>query len=78
MKKLSWIVTAKGNCTGKMSATIEVKYKKASYTAKIPDVKLLDAEKDYDEQFKKDLEETFGKKKGKKIYKKVLNDFSEF
>lgn len=78
MRKLSWNVTAKGHCKGTMSSTIKIKYKKTIYKVKIPDMKLLDAEKDYDEQFKKGLEETFGKKKGKKIYKKVLNDFSEF
>lgn len=78
MRKLSWSVTAKENCKGKMSSTIKIKYKKTIYKVKIPDIKLLDAEKDYDEQFKKGLEEAFGKKKGKKIFKKVINDFSEF
>lgn len=77
MKNLTWKAILKRGCNGVISATLEVKYKKAVYTAKVPDIKMLETVDDYDEQLKEGLKEAFGKEKGKKIFDLIVEEFSE-
>lgn len=77
MKKVTWEAVLKRNCEGKISAKLEVRYKKSSYTTKMPDIKMLETADDYDEQLKEGLKAAFGKKKGKKIFDQIVKEFSE-
>lgn len=77
MKNLSWKVILKKKHDGKISAKLEVRYKQSSYTTKVPDIKMLETADDYDEQLKEGLKAAFGKKKGKKIFDQIVEEFSE-
>lgn len=78
MRKLSWKVVLKRNCDGKISASLKVKYKKTICKVTVPDIyTIIGAEDATEEQFNEDLKATFGKKKGKKIAKRVIKEMSE-
>lgn len=76
MKRLSWNTVLKRNCNGVISASLKIKYKKTIFKVTVPDIDKM-TEDDFDKQFSKGLEATFGKKKGKKIAAQVLNELSE-
>lgn len=76
MRKLSWDAVLKRNCEGKISACLKVKYKNKICKSFVPDINDI-AVDDYDAQLEKELKAAFGKKKGHKIYKKVIKDFME-
>lgn len=77
MRKLSWKVCLERNCNGTLSSTTEVKYKKASYTIKVPDIDAIEDGDDLYKRWEKGIITTFGKKKGKKIFNQVLDELSE-
>ena len=77
MRKLSWNAVLKRNCDGRISASLKIKYKKTICKVVVPDIDEVGAEDAFEEQFNKTLKTAFGKKKGKKIAKKVIDEFSE-
>jgi hypothetical protein len=77
MKNLTWKAILKKKRNGKISVKLEVRYKKSSYTTKVPDIKMLETVDDYDKQLEDGLKAAFGKKRGKKIADQVIKDFSE-
>lgn len=77
MRKLSWNACLKRNCDGRISASIKIKYKKTICEVTVPDIKDVEAEDAFEEQFNKTLETAFGKKKSKKIADQVINELSE-
>lgn len=77
MRKLSWKAVLKRNCDGRISVSLKIKHKKTICKVIMPDIDAIGAEEASEEQFNKTLRTAFGKKKGKKIAKQVMDELSE-
>lgn len=76
MKNLSWDATVKRNCEGKFAASLKIKYKGTACKVPVADIYKEGVEDEFEEQFYKTLKGVFGKKKGKKIAKQVIEEVS--
>ena len=73
--KFTWEAKMFGANKGKIGVTVKVKRKNTCFEYTLSDTNACPD--DFDEKFAEELEKTFGKKKGKKIFDQILTQFEK-